>query len=111
MESHSPYVFGFEVELVFEELKSGLHLGRIQVTKPTARVRRSVALPVLSYLLLLRPSGHKEPQMKTFSLVRRKERFIAQVHAHEADRLNFDRDENSKNSGALRNRYAFTRHS
>ncbi len=42
------------VELVFKELKSGLHLGRMQVTKEPERVKRSLALPVIAYLLLLR---------------------------------------------------------
>jgi hypothetical protein len=79
------YARRWGVELVFKELKSGLHLGRMQVTKQAERVRRSVALPVLSYLMLLRLYGHEAPG----SLFRLKERFIEEVYTHEATRFEF----------------------
>lgn len=85
----SMYARRWGVELVFKELKSGLHLGRMQVTKEPERVRRSLALPVIAYLLLLRMYGHEEPRMKEFNLFRLKERFIEDVHDHEARRLEF----------------------
>lgn len=70
-------------------MKSGLHLGRMQMTKQADRVARSVALPVLSYLILLRLYGYEEPRVKDFSLFRLKERFVEEVYAHEASRLEF----------------------
>jgi hypothetical protein len=85
----SRYSRRWGVELLFKECKSGLHLGRMQVTKEPERVRRSLALPIIAYLLLLRIYGHEEPRMKEFNLFRLKERFIEDVHDHEARRLDF----------------------
>jgi hypothetical protein len=34
------------MEITIKELKSGLHLGQMQVTKEAERVGRSVALPI-----------------------------------------------------------------
>jgi Transposase DDE domain len=50
--SHYHYRWG--VEVVFKELKSGLNLGQMQVTKDRLRVERGLLLPILAYLLLLR---------------------------------------------------------
>jgi hypothetical protein len=36
------------MEVMIKELKSGLHLGQMQVTKEAERVTRSVALSVLA---------------------------------------------------------------
>jgi hypothetical protein len=47
------------VEVTFKELKSGLHLGQMQVTKEPRRVERGLRLPVLAYLLLLRLYGRE----------------------------------------------------
>jgi hypothetical protein len=85
----STYSRRWGVELVFKELKSGLHLGRMQVTKEPGRVKRSLAMPVIAYLLVLRLYGHEEPRMKEFNLFRLKERFIEEVFEHEASRLEF----------------------
>ena len=85
----STYSRRWGVELMFKELKSGLHLGRMQVTKEPERVKRSLALPVIAYLLLLRLYGHEEPRMKEFNLFRLKERFIEDIAEHEARRLEF----------------------
>jgi hypothetical protein len=85
----SMYSRRWGVELVFKELKSGLHLGRMQVTKEPERVKRSLALPVIAYLLLLRIYGHEESRMKAFNLFRLKERFIEDVFDHESRRLEF----------------------
>ena len=41
------------IDLTIKELKSGLHLGRMQVTNDAERVTRSVVLPVCAYLVLL----------------------------------------------------------
>jgi Transposase DDE domain len=65
------------VELTFKELKGGLHLGRMQVTKDAERVARSVALSVLAYLLLVRLYGRDQCSQQEFSLFQLKHRFIS----------------------------------
>lgn len=50
----SYYARRWAVEVTFKELKSGLHLGQMQVTKKEERIERSLALPVMAYVLLLR---------------------------------------------------------
>ena len=67
------------MELTIKELKSGLHLGQMQVTKESKRVERSVMLSVLAYLLLVRLYGHDEALSKEWSLFKLKERFIGEV--------------------------------
>jgi hypothetical protein len=79
----SIYARRWGVELTIKELKSGLHLGRMQVTSDKARVTRSVALSVLAYLLLVRLYGSDEVVMQDWSLFKLKERFIGEV-AHDA---------------------------
>ena len=73
------------IEVTIKELKSGLHLGQMQVTKESERVGRSVALSVLASLLLLRLYGCDEALTQAWSLFKRKERFIGEV-AQEAVR-------------------------
>ena len=75
----SIYARRWGVELTIKELKSGLHLGQMQVTKESERVGRSVALSVLAYLLLVRLYGHDEAFTQEWSLFKLKERFIGEV--------------------------------
>jgi len=75
----SIYARRWGVELTIKELKSGLHLGRMQVTNDKERVARSVALSILAYLLLVRLYGADEAVMKDWSLFKLKERFIGEV--------------------------------
>jgi hypothetical protein len=75
----SIYARRWGVEVSIKELKSGLHLGQMQVTKDKERVMRSVALSVLAYLLLVRLYGSDEAVMKDWSLFKLKERFIGEV--------------------------------
>jgi hypothetical protein len=67
------------MELTIKELKSGLHLGQMQVTKESKRVERSVTLSVLAYLLLVRLYGQDEACPPAGSLFKLKERFIGEV--------------------------------
>jgi hypothetical protein len=67
------------MEVTIKELKSGLHLGQMQVTNDKARVTRSVALSVLAYLLLVRLYGREEALIKEWSLFKLKERFVGEV--------------------------------
>jgi hypothetical protein len=75
----SMYAWRWGVEGTIKELKSGLHLGQMQVTTESERVGRSVALSVLAYLLLVRLYGHDEALTKEWSLFKLKERFIGEV--------------------------------
>jgi hypothetical protein len=75
----SIYARRWGVELTIKELKSGLHLGQMQVTKESERVGRSVVLSVLAYLLLGRLYGREEALNKEWSFFKLKERFIGEV--------------------------------
>jgi hypothetical protein len=67
------------VEVTSKELKSGLHLGQMQVTKEAERVTRAVALLVLAYLLLVRLYGGDAALRQEWSLFKLKERFAEEV--------------------------------
>lgn len=75
----SIYARRWGVELTIKELKSGLHLGRMQVSSDAERVTRSVVLPVCAYLLLLHlysgKEGVKDASSQDGSLFRLKQRF------------------------------------
>ena len=75
----SIYARRWGVELTIKELKSGLHLGRMQVTSDAERVTRSVVLPVCAYLLLVHlysgKEGVKDASSQNGSLFRLKQRF------------------------------------
>ena len=75
----SMYAWRWGVEVTFKELKSGLHLGQMQVTNDKERVTRSVTLSVLAYLLLVRLYGHDTALSKEWSLFKLKERFVGEV--------------------------------
>ena len=75
----SIYARRWGVELTIKALKSGLHLGQMQVTKEAGRVGRSVALSVLAYLVLVRLYGRDAALSQEGSLFKLKERFIGEV--------------------------------
>jgi Transposase DDE domain len=75
----SIYARRWGVEVTIKELKSGVHLGQMQVTKERGRVERSVVLSVLAYLLLVRLYGRDEALTKAWSLFKLKERFVGEV--------------------------------
>jgi hypothetical protein len=68
------------VEVAFKELKSGLHLGQIQVTKEPERVARGLLLPILAYLLLLRLYGREFSAEHGASIWQLKRRFTEEVY-------------------------------
>jgi hypothetical protein len=74
----SIYAWRWGVEVTIKELKSGLHLGQMQVTSDKERGMRSVALSVLAYLLLVRLYGREEAFIKEWSLFKLKERFVGE---------------------------------
>lgn len=74
------------VEVAFKELKSGLHLGQMQVTKEPERVERGLLLPVLAYLLLLRLYGREFSAERGASIWQLKRRFTEEVYQEQYDR-------------------------
>ena len=67
------------VAVPIKELKSGRHLGQMQVTKASERVEHSVALSILAYLLWVRLYGRDEALSKEWSRFKLKERFLGEV--------------------------------
>jgi Transposase DDE domain len=76
----------WSVEVTFKELKSGLHLGQMQVTKEAERVERALLLPVMAYLLLLRLYGGELEEHQGATLFALKERFTAEVWKEQLER-------------------------
>jgi hypothetical protein len=74
------------VEVAFKELKSGLHLGQMQVTKETQRVERGLLLPILAYLLLLRLYGREFSPEHGASLWQLKRRFTEEIYQEQYNR-------------------------
>ena len=77
------YARRWGIEVTFKELKGGLHLGRMQVTKEKRRVQKTVALSVLAYLLVLRLHGAGAHNAREVSLFRLKQLFTADLY-HES---------------------------
>jgi hypothetical protein len=76
----------YNIEITIKELKGGLHLGQMQVTRDADRVSRSVALSVCAYLLLVRLYGRDEALEEPWSLFRLKQRFSIDVMRDQIDR-------------------------
>lgn len=75
------------VEVTFKELKTGLHLGQMQVTKKEERIQRSVTLPIMAYLLLLRLYGLELEPEQDASLFALKQRFIEEAYEGQIHRI------------------------
>jgi DDE family transposase len=82
----SMYARRWGVEVTIHELKAGLHLGQMQVTKAADRVKRSVMLPVMAYLLLVKLYHREEEFKEGWSLFKLKQRFIADVFKEQLHR-------------------------
>jgi hypothetical protein len=71
---------------MFKELKSGLHLGQMQVTKKEERIQRSIALPVMAYVLLLRLYADELQSDQRTSFFALQKRFRTEVYQEQFDR-------------------------
>ena len=100
------------IEVTIKELKSGLHLGQMQVTRDADRVARSVALSVCAYLLLVHLYRRDEEASQPWSLCRLKQRFQADLTREERRliELNENGNANSSNMRMPRDFSEITRH-
>jgi len=67
------------IEILFRELKSGLGLGQHQVTKKEDRIEKSMAVPIMAYLVLLRVQRKDIIAGKSWSIFRLKYNFTMRV--------------------------------
>jgi len=74
------------VEVTIKELKSGLHLGQMQVTKEKERVERAIRLPVMAYLLLLRLYGEELEPEQGITIFQLKQRFCEEAWQEQFNR-------------------------
>ncbi len=83
----SIYARRWQVEVTIKELKAGLHIGQMQVTKDAHRVERSVVLSVAAYLLLVRLYGRGECIEEGFSIFKLKHKFTADFYQKQLNHL------------------------
>ena len=83
----SQYSIRWGVEVTIKELKSGLHLGRMQLSQDTDRVERSVILPVCAYLLLVHLHGGDQAMSPGWSLFQLKHRFTEGLMQDQVNRV------------------------
>ena len=83
----SQYSVRWGVELTIKELKSGLHLGRMQVSQDAERVERSIILPVCAYLLLIHLYGREQAGSSGWSLFQLKQRFTERLMQDQMNRV------------------------
>lgn len=69
----------WHTEVMFKELKSGLGLGQMQVTKDEGRVERSIVLGLMAYLCLLRLNIKANPKMESWSIFQAKWNLLAMI--------------------------------
>jgi hypothetical protein len=75
----SIYQRRFMIELLFRELKSGMGLGKQQVTKNENRIEKSIGLSILAYLLILRMQHKDIPENQSWSIFSLREKFRHRV--------------------------------
>jgi len=83
----SIYARRWSIEVTIKELKAGLHIGQMQVTKDARRVERSVMLNVAAYLVLVRLYGREECIKEGFSIFKLKQKFTADVYQQQLNHL------------------------
>lgn len=69
----------WQTEVIFKELKSGLGLGQMQVTKDSGRVERFVALGMMAYLCLLRLEMKANPNATSWSIFQAKWSLLGRI--------------------------------
>ena len=74
----------FLIEVLFRELKSGMGLGKQQVTKNEKRIENSIGCSILAYLLILKLQGKDIPENKSWSIFSLRENFRHRVYQSQA---------------------------
>jgi len=69
----------FMIEVMFRELKSGMGLGKQQVTKSEKRIEKSIGFSILAYLLILKMQHKDIPANQSWSIFSLKEKFRYRV--------------------------------
>jgi len=64
----SIYQKRFLIEVLFRELKSGMGLGKQQVTKNEKRIENSIDCSIIAYLLILKLQNKDIPKDKSWSI-------------------------------------------
>lgn len=76
------------IEILFKELKSGLGLGQHQVTRSEDRIRKSVGISIISYLILIRIRSQDIKPNMPWSIFQLKQNFTLDFY-HEQSEHNF----------------------
>jgi len=80
----SIYQKRFLIEVLFRELKSGMGLGKQQVTKNEKRIENSIGCSIIAYLLLLKLQNKDIPKNKSWSIFALRENFRHRVYQSQA---------------------------
>jgi hypothetical protein len=75
----SIYQRRFMIEVLFRELKSGMGLGKQQVTKDENRIEKSIGLSILAYLFILKMQHKDIPENQSWSIFSLREKFRHRV--------------------------------
>jgi hypothetical protein len=74
----------FLIEVLFRELKSGMGLGKQQVTKNEKRIENSIGCSIIAYLLILKLQNKDIPENKSWSIFSLRENFRRRVYQYQA---------------------------
>jgi len=74
----------FLIEVLFRELKSGMGLGKQQVTKNEKRIENSIGCSIVAYLLILKLQNKDIPKDKAWSIFSLRENFRHRVYQSQA---------------------------
>lgn len=80
----SIYQKRFLIEVLFRELKSGMGLGKQQVTKNERRIENSIGCSIVAYLLILKLQNKDIPKDKPWSIFSLRENFRHRVYQSQA---------------------------
>jgi hypothetical protein len=80
----SIYQKRFLIEVLFRELKSGMGLGKQQVTKKEKRVENSIGCSIIAYLLILKLQNEDIPKDNSWSIFALRENFRHRVYQSQA---------------------------
>lgn len=80
----SIYQKRFLIEVLFRELKSGMGLGKQQVTKKEKRIENSIGCSIIAYLLILKLQSKDIPKDKSWSIFALRENFRHRVYQSQA---------------------------